>query len=168
MDVDRLPPEERRQALIAYADGTLSPEEARRVAAWLATHPEAAAEVEAHRRVADLLPAYGDEPVPPGFAERVIARAKAEAREAVGRLVRLPRWVPLAAAAVLLLALGGAGLLLARRERSDPVREGAFALDAVPADLLEHADVLLGLSEEEFDAVLTVDPDELAAPVQGG
>src|SRR5205823_2431220 len=40
--------------LAAYVDGELDAAACRRVEAWLAAHPEAAAEIEAQRRLADL------------------------------------------------------------------------------------------------------------------
>jgi anti-sigma factor RsiW len=173
MDLDRLTPSERRETLQAYLDGELPDDDARRVAAWLAVHPEARAQLEPLRRLHDLLGAYGDEPVPEGFSERVLASTgTGEARETVpalaGRLLRLPRWLPVAAAALLLVGLGLAAHVLSGRM---PQKEGmspqapsetAVALDSVPPDLLEHADVLLSLSDAEFDAVLALDPADVA------
>jgi anti-sigma factor RsiW len=188
MHLDTLTPDERRAVWTAYLDGELSDAEARVVAAWLAVHPEARAEVDALRRVWDLLGAYGDEPVPEGFTRRVLSATAGEGLaplrvvkpDAAGapRWARLPVARPLAAAAALLLALGAGAYLLSRllpgglapnglsSDGQEP-RESALAIESVPGDLLEHADVLLSLSEEELDAVLEVDPDDLADPVSG-
>ena len=145
MDVDRLTPAERREALQAYLDGELAPDDARRVAAWLAVHTEARSGVEGLRRLNDLLGAYEDEPVPEGFAARVTAAVLgAHAGEGRGgspahaSWLRVPRWVPLAAAAVLLVALG-LGVLLGSRRSSPtapPAQETALALEACPVGSL--------------------------------
>jgi anti-sigma factor RsiW len=181
MDLDSLTPAERREALQAYLDGELSADDARRVASWLAVRPEARVGVEALRRLNDLLGAYEDEPVPEGFAERVMAAVGA-GRGVVptstipgtipshaGRLLHLPRWVAAAAAAVLVVALG-LGVFLATRPTPSvvPAQESALVLESVPPDLLEHADVLLSLSDSEFDAVLAIDPADVAEGSSGG
>ena len=102
----------------AYALGALSPDEAQRFEAFLATSAEAQREVAEYREVAALL-ALGGEEAAPGEAlrERVLARI------GEGKTQALPpagpargRGVPwLALAASLLLAVGlGAGLVSAR------------------------------------------------------
>jgi anti-sigma-K factor RskA len=99
----------------AYALGALSPDEAQRFEAFLATSPEAQREVAEYREVAALL-ALGGEEAAPGAAlrERVLARI------GEGKTSALPpaggRGAPwLALAASLLLAVGlGAGLVSAR------------------------------------------------------
>jgi len=102
----------------AYALGALSPDEAQRFEAFLATSAEARREVAEYREVAALL-ALGGEEAAPGEAlrERVLARI------GEGKTQTLPpagpakgREVPwLALAASLLLAVGlGAGLVSAR------------------------------------------------------
>ena len=111
----------------AYALGALSPEEAKRFEAFLATSPEARQEVAEYREVAALL-ALGGESGGPGAAlrERVLARvgehktqplsSAAPATRATPTAVPAPRGVPwLALAASLLLAVGlGAALVSAR------------------------------------------------------
>jgi anti-sigma factor RsiW len=171
MDLDHLPPEKRREALTAWLDGEATPEEARRIEAWLAAHPEEAARVARLRRTWDLLSVYGDEPVPEGFAERVLASA---GREGVGgarpRLRLLSRWKPLAAAAAVaaLAFVAGRGLLKSSGDEAPAGAESALLLETLPPDLLEQADLLLTLSEEEFSTLLEIDPEEVAGEAQGG
>jgi anti-sigma-K factor RskA len=102
----------------AYALGALSPDEARRFEAFLATSTEAQREVAEYREVAALLALGGDEAAPgEALRERVLARiregktqAMPPARSAGGRGAP---WLALAAS--LLLAVGlGAGLVSAR------------------------------------------------------
>jgi hypothetical protein len=93
--------------LAAYVDGELDAAACRQVEAWLATHPEAAAEVEAQRRLADLWRATAPpEPSAAAWAalgERIAAGVSAPTRPPVGRrLIRLGLWG--SAAAGLLLA----------------------------------------------------------------
>jgi hypothetical protein len=68
-DGDNLPPE----MLAAYADGELTPDECRRVEAWLAAHPEARADAEDQRRLARLF----DEAAPPPPSDERWAEAMA-------------------------------------------------------------------------------------------
>jgi anti-sigma factor RsiW len=90
--------------LHAYADGALNGPARAAVEAYLATHPAAAAEVEGFRRQNETLRAlYGPvaaEPVPPRLNAYRIER---ESR------IRTITWSRMAAAAVLLLAVGTAG-----------------------------------------------------------
>jgi anti-sigma factor RsiW len=177
MDLDRLTPSERREALQAYMDGELPDADSHRVAAWLAVHPEARSWLDAHRSLHDLLGAYEDEPVPEGFSGRVLDAAGVTAaglRAAAGpapevRALRLPRWLPVAAAALLLVGLALAAHVASRGIAGRPPAENAtVALESVPADLLEHADLLLSLDDAEFDAVLALDPAEVADGSNGG
>jgi anti-sigma factor RsiW len=171
MDMDRLDAEARREALVAYLDGELSPADARAVTAWLTEHPDVLADVERDRRIWELLDAYRDEPVPAGFAERVLGATAgpghaAEARAAVGR----PRaWrVPLAAAAAVLVGLGAGFLLRGADDEPTVAPPTETALAAVPPEMLEHADVLLALSEDEFDMLVLGEGDDPADPLAGG
>lgn len=88
---------------LAYADGRLSPERAAEVEAHLAFNPEAAAEVALWRRqneaLTTLFGSAANEAVPPRLDPHAIAT-----RRAIQRRRALPR---LAAAAVVLLAIGG-------------------------------------------------------------
>ena len=102
----------------AYALGALSPDEAQRFEAFLATSPEAQREVAEYREVAALLALGGDEAAPrEALRERVLARigeGKTQTLpQAGGAGRRRAPWLALAAS--LLLAVGlGAGLVLAR------------------------------------------------------
>jgi anti-sigma-K factor RskA len=101
----------------AYALGALSPDEARRFEAFLATSAEAQREVAEYREVAALL-ALGGEEAAPGEAlrERVLTRIGEGKRHALPAGASAGRGAPwLALAASLLLAVGlGAGLVSAR------------------------------------------------------
>jgi len=167
--------------LTAYLDGELSPVEARAFLDWLEVHPEALKCAEESRRVWALLSAYADEPVPEGFAERVLAKTTGVARAASGAspdavAERAPTWRVLssparwggrsrafAAAAAVLVAVGAG--VLALRSRTGPASDPAAsaALEAVPADLLEGDAIasLASLSDEEFEAMLAADLDTL-------
>jgi anti-sigma factor RsiW len=173
MDLDRLSPEDRRQALCAWLDGESTPEEARAVQSWLAAHPEEARALERSRRVWDLLGAYADEPVPAGFAARILEVTSGATSGTAGRPRRFRvvlGWKPLAAAAALVLAIGAAVRFTSRDEApTSAPTEFSSLLETVPPDVLEQADVLLSLSEEEFAALLEIDPDEIATSApQGG
>lgn len=61
------PRKPRPEELAAYADGELSPEERRRIEAWLATHPESAQDLTAHQDLADLF--HATPPVEPSRAD---------------------------------------------------------------------------------------------------
>jgi len=101
----------------AYALGALSPDEAQRFEAFLATSAEAQREVAEYREVAALL-ALGGEEAAPGEAlrERVLTRIGEGKRQALPAGTSAGRGAPwLALAASLLLAVGlGAGLVSAR------------------------------------------------------
>lgn len=90
--------------LLAFADDRLPGEAAEAVTRYLAEHPEAAAEVEAHRRqnaaISALFTPVRNEPVP--------ARLKPE-RVAAGLRAQAGQWYRSAAAAIIVLALGAGG-----------------------------------------------------------
>jgi len=102
----------------AYALGALSPDEAHRFEAFLATSPEAQREVAEYREVAVLLALGGDDAAPgKALRERVLARIGEGKSRALpppgGAGGRGSPWLALAAS--LLLAVGlGAGLVSAR------------------------------------------------------
>jgi anti-sigma-K factor RskA len=113
----------------AYALGALDPAEARSFEAFLATSPEVRRDVAEFREVAALL-ATTTEGAGPGpssdLRERVLARVAKEKvvplRPAAGR----PNWVPWAAAAAVLLAVGfGLQTISLRRQVAD--RDAAIA-----------------------------------------
>ena len=101
----------------AYALGALSPDEAERFEAFLATSAEAQREVAEYREVAALLALGGDEAAPgDALRERVLARIGESKTRALPPAPATARGAPwLALAASLLLAVGlGAGLVSAR------------------------------------------------------
>jgi anti-sigma factor RsiW len=108
--------------LHAYVDGLLDPARLAELQAYLARTPDVARRVEAYARqrqdLRDALAPYAEEPVPP----QLNLSRLAERRSRVG----WPRWQA-AAAAVLLLAVGGAGGWMARSQVATPM-VGAAAL----------------------------------------
>jgi len=185
MDLDLLTPRERLELLTAYLDGELGSEAqpvpsnvhgatARDVMAWLDQHPEALREIERQRRLWDLLGRYGDEPVPADFVQRVLAatgagRERVQPPPATTAPRIRHRWA-LAAAAAALVAVGVGAVLLQKGSRSEPVEGEPRVLAGIDVDYVQHASVedLLALSDAEFEALLTEDPDELADSSLGG
>lgn len=166
-----------KERLSAYLDDELSPEEAREVLAWLEGDPAALKDAEELRRVWDLLAHYRDEDVPEGFADRVLARvgssgrlpaANSEERRSLWAVLRggTPRLRFAAAAAVLVAA--GLGAVVATRvvPRAAPA-SSSVALESLPAEAIESLSSLSSLSDEEFEAVLAGDPEDLAQPLEG-
>ena len=89
--------------LHAFADGRLDAARHAEVEAWLATHPDKAAEVANWQRQNEALSALfastGNEPIPDRLRPRQIARRRSSQNRRLSQL---------AAAAVVLIALGGA------------------------------------------------------------
>lgn len=86
--------------LMAYADDRLDPARRTEIEAWLAEHPERAAEVQLWRQQNEAIRALHGataEPVPPRLDPRRLAAHRSE---------RLRQWPRLAAAAVVLIAIG--------------------------------------------------------------
>jgi anti-sigma-K factor RskA len=174
--LDGLPPRERLEALSAYLDGELPADEAREVTAWLERHPEALREVEHQRRLWDLLGRYPDEPVPSGFAARVLdsVGASSGASAAAPHVVEVPQrpvrrvWAWAAAAAV--LAAVGAGVFALAQRRGGEAPASGDLLTAFDADFVQHADLaqLADLSDAQFQVLLVDDPDALADANLGG
>ena len=169
-------PADVRERLTAYLDDRMAAAEAREFLAWLEGHPDAWKEAEAVRRVWTLLGAYRDEPVPEGFAERVLAKAGAEGGDSSPRTEW--RWLPggrargLTAAAAIVAALGVGAVVgrgLGARGTTEPSGNPAVAaLDALPTGVLDQLDgdtlsQLASLSDAEFSALLLADPQDLAA-----
>jgi len=97
---------EQNELIVDYVLGELAPEQAQAMERRIAAEPELAREVERLRRVLGLLP-YAAAAEPPPHLRGAILRAAAGAR--AGRRTRVrPAWstLGLAAAAVLVLALG--------------------------------------------------------------
>ena len=172
---DELDPRNWRERLSSYLDGEMSPDDARQFLNWLEAHPSALKDAEEARHVWALLSAYADEPVPEGFAERVLAKTTGSSSTSYPDAVaeRAPAWRVLtggrsraiAAAAAVLVAVG-AGVLVSRRGAGSASDSASSAtLEAVPAELLESDNLtsLASLSDEEFDAILSADPETLTA-----
>lgn len=166
-DPQMLSPEDRAELLTAYIDGQLEPAEAQAVAVWLEAHPAMLREVETLRRIDDLLGTYPDPDVPEGFADRVLA-ATSGVTPLVAHAGGLRRWLPMAAAAVVLAGVGGLiGFGWGRGQTTTQVPSPTLAvLDAVPAAALEDdalLDFLVVSDQESFDAWLAGDFDDLVA-----
>ncbi len=177
-----------KERLSAYLDDELSPEEAREVLAWIESDPAALRDAEELRRVWDLLKHYRDEEVPEGFSEGVLARIaalrSASPREggvpAGGPEERRSLWAVLkggtprlrfAAAAAILVAAGLGAVVTARVVTpTSPDGVPSVALESMRAEAIENLSSLASLSDEEFEAVLAGDPEDLAQPLesQGG
>jgi len=116
--------------LHAHVDGLLPPARAAEVETWLATHPDKAAEIALWQRQNEalnaLFPPANDEPVPDRLKPRQLALRS--------RGVTLG-WPQLAAAAVVILAIGtGAGWAL--REFDRPSESAGLIASAVTAHAL--------------------------------
>ena len=118
-----------------------------------------------------MLGAYRDEPVPEGFAERVLrasgaregagaaGAAHTDARPAL-RLLPGGRARFAAMAAAVLLAVGVGGFAVRRLfPAHEPAHATASAIDEIPAALLESEDIadLASYTDDEFEALLTAD-----------
>lgn len=151
----------------AYALGALSPDEARRFEAYLASSPEAQREVAEYREVAALLALAGPEPVPaPNLRDRVLARGATPARQspAPARRTRAP-WQALAAAVVaaLGLAFGWAQLRTAGALRQELAR-AERRLDETATLLRAREATLNSIFEpgvQMFQLTSSGDPDPL-------
>ena len=168
LQIEQLEPELRREVLSAYLDDELSPEAAKHVTAWLEEHPDALREVEHDRRVWDLLDLYEDEPVPKAFAPRVFEALGIERRETGRGKVIAMRPSVLAAAAVFLVAFGaflfwsvsGMGLVPAPNGTGPETSGVAETEGELPVEYLEEVDVILALSDDEFQGYLMADLEE--------
>ena len=158
LSVEALGPSRRREAVSAYLDDALSPAAARHVTTWLEAHPEALREVERLRRTWDLLELYPEEPVPAAFAAEVLARAGIE-RPVRGKALSWAGRIGLLAAAAAVLVAAGVALWEGGRRTSVVERADVDLLEEVPADLLADVDLLLSLTDDEFDGVLLADPE---------
>jgi anti-sigma factor RsiW len=179
-----------RERLTAYLDDRMPPAEAREFLAWLERHPAAWKEAEESRRVWAILSAYRDEAVPDGFAERVLARVGAAGGAATADSHEMPpnadvrpmlrvlaggRARAVAVAAGLVVAVG-AGVMWGRHagrgdSNSMASNPTVAAINAVPAGLLDQLDErgvaqIASLSDEDFDAILFADPQDLT-PADG-
>ncbi len=173
MDLDLLSPRERLELLTVYLDGELDDAAARDVTAWLDRHPEALREIEHQRRLWDLLGRYTDEPVAADFASAVFEKTRGlETTPALERAARpslLRRRWAFAAAAAALLAVG-AFVVQSLSRGEGPGTQEPLALAGIDVDYVQNAslDDLLSLSDAQFEALLTEDPDALADASLGG
>lgn len=169
-DLDRI---ERRELISAYLDDELPAHEARQITLWLDENPGALKEVEHIRRTWDLLDHYEDEPVPEGFAQRVLAAVglRRSAVEPAGRMIQMAwyrkpqTWA--AAAAVLLVAIG---LIFTMKDDAAttpatplPAAQASVAtvIDDVPDDVLVYLDDIANLDDERLDTLIALGGDDL-------
>lgn len=137
-----------RDTLMAYVDGQLDAERRAEVEAFLATNPDATAEVALLQRQADairtLYAPAGAEPLPQSLSVSRLARAQDQRRS---------RFWTQAAAAIVLLGLGLGGGWLLRGNTDTPAIADRLIADAVSAHTVyvlekRHA-VEVGGDEEE-------------------
>lgn len=169
MQIEVLDAEGRGEVLSTYLDGELSPSAARHVTTWLEEHPDQLRQVEHDRRIWDLLGLYEEEPVPQGFAGRVLTALGVSSRAADGGRVLVLRPRAFAAAAVLLMALGaflfwslsgmvvGSGTDETGRVTAQAPEE---VLEGVPVDYLGDVDLLIALSDDGFQGYLLADVED--------
>ena len=88
----------------------LTPEQQAELRAWLAVHPESAADLEKEKNLTGLLARLPDAPVPSNFTARVLQAVEQEARVAERSRVARPWWLrvllPRAAVTAVVLAVG--------------------------------------------------------------
>jgi anti-sigma factor RsiW len=144
------------EQLAAYVDGELEAASRRQVEQWLATHPEAAAEVEAQRRLLALwrkLPAC--EPAEVEWAAtltRILAACETPARPVVGqRLAWTAAALTALAATVALALLGGPS----RRSETHPRPQLVVVPAVEPLPVTTSAAVEI-ISMDAADASLLV------------
>ena len=136
-------------ALLAFADGGLATPERDTVERYLAANPDKAAEIDTWRRqnaaIAALFAPVASEPVPQRLKPRALAAARSVRSSAVTRI---------AAAAVVLLALGGAigwfgrDYLAPSQAASDVLIDSAIAAHSLYINEKRHA-VEVAASEED-------------------
>lgn len=155
----------------AYALGALDPAEARSFEAFLATSPEARREVAEFREVATLL-ATTTEGAGPGpssdLRDRVLARVAKEKVVALRPAAARPNWIPWAAAAAVLLAVGfGLQSIALRRqvtERDAAIAELRRDFGATQAQLAEREATLNAILEPDV-RLTTLTSTSTPAPV---
>lgn len=156
----------------AYALGALDPAEARSFEAFLATSPEAQREVAEFREVATLLATTTTEGAGPGpssdLRDRVLARVAKEKVVALRPAAARPNWIPWAAAAAVLLAVGF-GLQSIALRRQVTQRDAAIAelrrdFGATQAQLAEREATLNAILEPDV-RLTTLTSTSTPAPV---
>ena len=155
----------------AYALGALDPAEARSFEAFLATSPEARRVVAEFREVATLL-ATTTEGAGPGpssdLRDRVLARVAKEKVVALRPAAARPNWIPWAAAAAVLLAVGfGLQSIALRRqvtERDAAIAELRRDFGATQAQLADREATLNAILEPDV-RLTTLTSTSTPAPV---
>ncbi len=136
----------------------LTPAEEARLQSWLAAHPEAGADWQAETALNEGLSRLPDAPVPSNFTSRVLGAVERDAATAARSESRgwaffqWPlRWLPRAAAAVL---VAGLGLLLYQHELTSKRAARAESLVTVTElpgmaspDILENFDAIHAMSQ---------------------
>ena len=155
----------------AYALGALDPAEARSFEAFLATSPEAQREVAEFREVATLLATTtagaGSGPSS-DLRDRVLARVAKEKVVPLRPAAARPNWIPWAAAAAVLLAVGfGLQSIALRRqvtERDAAIAELRRDFGATQAQLAEREATLNAILEPDV-RLTTLTSTSTPAPV---
>lgn len=138
-----------RDLAAAYALGALSPEEAERFEAVLATSAEARLDVSEYREVAALLGLGGPQAwAGSALGDRVLARIREQQPRTPSRSRSPALWAALAAGLIAVAGLG-AGLLAARGKLA-AVEDALAARDATLAEARQR----LASSEATLDAIL--------------
>ncbi|MHC4986762.1 MAG: anti-sigma factor family protein, partial [Planctomycetota bacterium] len=152
------------EQLSAYLDGELDAESARRLEEALAADEELRQELAGLRDTRQLLKQVSMQPAPAHFARDVLRKAERHhhiGRALPGGALRSVRWIPLAAAAVVLLACGFAMVIIANLPPAgtEPIGDLAVAEPLTPpaTEILAGADetddraagVAMGDSPEE-------------------
>jgi anti-sigma factor RsiW len=151
--------EEARENLAAYLDGEIEGASRRAMDDHLAVCPACAAERRAQAAAWRLLDLSGPPAAPAGLEDRILARARAGGGGGGGRILRFP--VPVAAAAAILLAAGGAVLFLKGGPGADAPGEPPSdqLLDELP--VLEAMDVLQDGDADAADRLADAPVDDL-------
>ena len=122
------------EQLSAYLDGELDAGAARRLEEALAGDEELQRELASLRETRRLLKRLGPQPAPEHFARDVLRKAERHhhlGRALPGGVLRSARWIPMAVAAVVLLACGFAMFIIANLSAPEPMED--LALTDVPA-----------------------------------
>ena len=140
-----------RENMAALLDGELDGAPRRAMDEHLAVCAPCAAERRAQAAAWRLLDLAGPSSLPAGFTEKVVARARAEGDSPGSNLLRLVP-LPAAAAAAVILAVGGVALFVHSRGRPGD----AAPAEAPPEQLLDNLAVL-----ESMDVLEDGDLDAL-------
>jgi hypothetical protein len=154
---DDVPP--RPEQLAAYADGELGAAAHQQVEAWLASHPEAAAEVDAQRRLPGLCRAAP----PPEPGEPAWAAVLARLQQAVTATTPAPRkrrgWVAAVVAVAGAAAALGLVLTQGRWGMPDELPAPTEALAVVPLPAARVADVeIISMDAADTDSLVVGEP----------